>query len=203
MKLTSLLALSLVTAVPALASAATYEVDPNNSSIEFAVKHMMVSTVRGGFGKVTGTVSLDDKDLKKASIDAVIDAASINTRVDKRDAHLRSPDFFDVARFPTITFKSTEVQKAGGDKYKVTGTLTMHGVSKPVVLDVVSATTEVKDPYGNMKRGAVITTTLNRKDFGLTWNKTLEAGGVMVSDTVNVTIDLQLTRKTTLATATH
>jgi len=184
-----------VLSVPALATAATYEIDAAHSSAQFAIKHMMVATVKGEFGKVSGTINLDDKDLKASGIEATIDAASINTRNEKRDAHLRSPDFFDVAKFPVITFKSTEVKKAGDGKYKVTGDLNMHGVSRSVVLDVVSPKSEVKDPMGNLKRGATATATLNRKDFGLNWNKALEAGGMLVGDTVSVTIDLELTRK--------
>jgi polyisoprenoid-binding protein YceI len=144
---------------------------------------------------------LDDRNLTGSRIEATIDATTIDTGVDKRDEHLRSPEFFDVAKHPTITFKSTEVKKAGPDKYKVTGNLTMRGVTKRVVLDVESPATEIKDPYGNVKRGAVATTTLNRKDFGLNWNVALEAGGVLVSDTVKVTLDLQLVRKGGATTA--
>jgi polyisoprenoid-binding protein YceI len=128
-------------------------------------------------------------------VEASIDASSISTRMDKRDEHLRSPDFLDTAKFATIAFKSTEVKKAGEGKYKVAGNLTLHGVTKQVVLDVESPTTELKDPYGNVKRGAVATTTINRKDFGLNWNKTLEAGGVLVGESIQITIDLQLVRK--------
>ena len=179
---------------PSLAFGASYEIDPAHSAAAFAVKHMMVSTVRGEFDKVSGTVVLDEKDLKKSRIDATIDATTISTRNEKRDAHLKSPDFFDVEKFPTITFKSTDVKAAGKGKFKVAGDLTLHGVTRPVVLDVESAATEAKDPYGNIKRGAVATTKLNRKDFGLSWNAALETGGVAVSDEVVVTIDLELNR---------
>jgi polyisoprenoid-binding protein YceI len=189
------LLLAAALAAPTAAFGATYEIDASHSSAQFAVKHMMVSTVRGEFQKVSGTAVIDDKNLKASSIEAVIDAATINTREAKRDAHLKGADFFDVEKFPTITFKSTEVKKAGKDKYKVAGNLTMHGVTKPVVLDVESAATELKDPWGNVKRGAVATTKLNRKDFGLNWNAALETGGVVVSDEVKVTIDLELNRK--------
>ncbi len=182
-------------ALPSLAHAASYEIDPVHSSAQFAVKHMMISTVRGEFTKLSGTAVIDDKDLAKANISATIEAGSISTRIDKRDEHLRSPDFLDSAKFSSITFKSTEVKKAGEGKYKVTGNLTLHGVSKSVVLDVEAPATELKDPYGNVKRGAVATTTINRKDFGLTWNKALEAGGVMVGENIQITIDLQLVRK--------
>lgn len=181
--------------VPSLALAADYEIDASHSSAQFAVKHMMVTNVRGEFTKLSGTVNLDDKDLKKSKIEATIDATTINTREPKRDEHLRSPDFFDTAKHPTITFKSTAVKKKGPGKYQVDGDLTMRGVTKKVVLDVESPDTEVKDPWGNTKRGAVATTRINRKDFGLTWNKALEAGGMVVGDEVQVTIDLELNRK--------
>ncbi len=190
----SLLALALM-GLPALAQAANYEIDPVHSSAQFAVKHMMISTVRGEFTKLSGTAVIDDKNLAKASVEASIEAGSISTRMDKRDEHLRSPDFFDTAKFPQIVFKSTEVKKAAEGKYKVTGNLTLHGVTKPVVLDVEAPQTELKDPYGNIKRGATATATINRKDFGLNWNKTLEAGGMLVGESVQITLDLQLVRK--------
>ena len=155
---------------------------------------MMISTVRGEFTKLSGTAVIDDKNLAKSTVEASIEAGSISTRMDKRDEHLRSPDFLDTAKFATIAFKSTEVKKAGEGKYKVTGNLTLHGVTKPVVLDVESPATELKDPYGNTKRGAVATTTINRKDFGLNWNKAVEAGGVMVGDDIAITIDVEATR---------
>ena len=182
-------------AIPSLAFAANYEIDSSHSSAQFAIKHVMVSTVRGEFQKVCGTVVLDEKNLKASKIEATIDASTINTREPKRDAHLKSADFFDVAKFPNITFASTSVKAAGKDKFKVAGNLTMHGVTKPVVLDVESPSTEVKDPYGNVKRGAVATTKLSRKDFGLNWNAALEAGGVVVGDEVKITIDLELNKK--------
>lgn len=194
MKFSHVLALAWF-ALPSLAHAASYEIDPVHSSAQFAVKHMMISTVRGEFTKLSGTAVIDDKDLAKANISATIEAGSISTRIEKRDEHLRSPDFLDSAKFSSITFKSTEVKKAGEGKYKVTGNLTLHGVSKSVVLDVEAPATELKDPYGSVKRGAVATTTINRKDFGLTWNKALEAGGVMVGENIQITIDLQLVRK--------
>jgi polyisoprenoid-binding protein YceI len=200
MKSSHLLAVAAFSA-PAAASAAHYEIDAAHSSVQFAVKHMMIATVRGEFSKVRGTVNLDDRDLKRSSIEATIDAGSISTREEKRDAHLRSPDFFDVAKYPSITFRSTEVKKVGKDRYSVTGELSMHGVTKVVVLDVESPSTEARDPFGNTKRGAVATTTLNRKDFGLNWNKALEAGGVLVGDTVKVTLDLELARKAATTTA--
>lgn len=207
MKLSPLFAVAAsgaaVSSIPAVAEAAKYEIDADHSTAQFAVKHMMVSTVRGEFRKLAGTANLDDRNLAASSIEASIDASTIDTGVDKRDEHLRSADFFDVAKHPKITFKSTEVKKAGVEKYKVTGNLTLHGVTKRVVLEVESPATEIKDPYGNVKRGAVATTTLNRKDFGLNWNVALEAGGVLVSETVKVTLDLQLVRKDGAATASR
>jgi polyisoprenoid-binding protein YceI len=200
MKRTILFA-ALALAFPAAARAATYEINPAHSAASFAVKHMMVSTVRGEFGKLTGFATLDDADLKKSQIEATIDASTINTRVDKRDQHLKGPDFFDVAKYPTITFKSTAVKRVAAGKYKVTGDLTMHGVTKPVVLDVDSPAKELKDPMGHLARGATATTKLNRKDFGLNWNKALEAGGVLVGDEVDVTIDLELNRREGATTA--
>lgn len=194
MKFSHVLAIAAL-ALPGLASAANYEIDPVHSSAQFAVKHMMISTVRGEFTKLSGTAVIDDRNLAKSSVEASIDAGSISTRMDKRDEHLRSPDFLDTAKFAAITFKSTEVKKAGEGKYKVTGNLTLHGVSKPVVLDVEAPATELRDPYGNIKRGAIATTTIHRKDFGLNWNKALEAGGVLIGESVQITIDLQLVRK--------
>jgi polyisoprenoid-binding protein YceI len=182
-------------AAPSLAMAAEYDIDPAHSAASFAVRHLMVSNVRGEFGKVTGSLNLDEKDVSKSTVVATIDASTLNTREAKRDEHLKSPDFFDVAQYPTLSFKSTKVEKAGKGNLKVTGDLTLHGVTKPVVLAVEGPSAEAKDPWGNTKRGFTATTKLNRKDFGLTWNKNLETGGVLVGDEVAVTIDLQLVKK--------
>lgn len=172
------------------ARADAWEIDGTHSAAHFSVRHMMVSNVRGDFGKVVGTLNLDEKDATKSTVEATIDASTINTREPKRDAHLKSGDFFDVAKFPTITFKSKKVEAAAAGKLKVTGDLTMHGVTKSVVLDV-----DGPGPAVNNKRGATATTKLNRKDFGLGWNKVLEAGGVAVGDEVSVEIDLELNKK--------
>jgi polyisoprenoid-binding protein YceI len=193
---------ALVIAAPSFAFAAEYVVDSGHSSASFAVKHMMVANVRGSFSKVTGTANIDEKDITKSTVEAVIDATTVNTNEPKRDEHLRSADFFDTAQFPTITFKSTQVKKAGKDKLKVSGNLTMHGVTRPVVLDVEGFTAEAKDPWGNTKRGGVATTKINRKDFGLGWNKVLETGGVAVGEEVSITIDLELNKKQAPAPAT-
>jgi polyisoprenoid-binding protein YceI len=191
---------ALVLAAPMVAFGAEFEIDSAHSSAQFAVKHMMVSTVRGAFSNVTGKINIDEKDMTRSTVEAVIDAATINTNVAKRDEHLRSADFFDTAKYPTITFKSTKVEKAG-ENLKVTGDLTMHGVTKPVTLTAEGFTTEAKDPYGNIKRGGVATTKVNRKDFGLNYNSVLETGGVAVGEEVSITLDLQMNKKKEAAPA--
>jgi len=197
MKKTLALGFALLASIAAtgLARASSWEIDGSHSSAQFSIKHLMVSNVRGEFSKVAGTLNLDDKDITKSSVDVSIDVNTINTREAKRDAHLKSPDFFDAAKFPALTFKSKKVEKAGADKLKVTGDLTIHGVTKEVVLNVEGPTAEIKDPFGNAKRGATATTKINRKDFGLNWNKALEAGGVLVGEEVNITIDVELLKK--------
>jgi polyisoprenoid-binding protein YceI len=176
-------------AVPALTFAAdTFKIDGAHTAPGFSVTHFMVSTVRGEFGKTEGKASIDAADLTKSSIEVTIDAASINTRDEKRDGHLKSADFFDVAKFPTLTFKSTKVEKAG-EALKVTGDLTMHGVTKPVVLDV-KLTPEIQDPYKNTRRGVSATGKLNRKDFGVSYGP-----DAVVSDLVSLTIDAELIKE--------
>lgn len=171
----------------------SYQIDSAHSSAGFSVKHMMVSTVSGRFSNVKGTVTFDDKSPAKSAIDATIDIATVNTNEPKRDAHLKSPDFFDADKFPTMAFKSTKVAKAGAN-YKVDGTLTLHGVTKPVTL-TVELSPEIKDPYGMFRRGATATTTVNRKDFGLSWNKALESGGVVVGEDVKISLEIEFARK--------
>ncbi len=186
-----------VVALPALAGATEWTVDPAHSTASFTVKHMMVSTVRGEFGKMTGTASWSKPDYSDAKVDVTIDATTVDTREPKRDAHLRSPDFFDVQKFPTLTFKSKRVEKAK-EKGHVTlvGDLTIHGVTKEVAFDVTGPSPEMKTPFGTVAVGAEAKAKINRKDFGLTWNKPLEAaGGVLVSDEVNLDINLELSKK--------
>lgn len=202
MKTTLKSAIAVLVALPSMALASTWTVDPAHSSAEFSVKHMMVTNVKGSFNIKDGTVNLDDKDITKSTVEATLDAASVNTANAKRDEHLRAPDFFDTTKFPTITFKSKKVEKAGEGKLKVSGDLTMHGVTKPVVLDVTGPTKESKDPWGNTRTGVEATTKLNRKDFGLTYNTALETGGVAVGEEVSVTLDLSLTKKAAPAAAT-
>jgi polyisoprenoid-binding protein YceI len=176
----------------AFAEAATWSIDPSHTQSTFTVRHMVISNVRGEFKSTKGVVKLDDKEPAKSSVEVTIDAASIHTREEKRDAHLRSPDFFDIEKFPTITFRSSKVEKAGGDRYKVTGDLTMHGVTKPVVLDA-TLTPEVKGMMGEVRRGAQATTKVNRQDYGLKWNKAVEAGPV-VGDEVAIEISAELVK---------
>lgn len=186
--------------IPALARAANYDIDTAHSSAGFAVRHLAVSNVRGEFAKVTGVVEHDAKDLSKTRLEATIDAASVTTRDPKRDEHLKSADFFDVAQYPVITFKSTKVEKAS-QGLKVKGDLTLHGVTRPVVLDVQGPTPEVKDPWGNVRAGASATAKINRKDFGMSFNKTLDSGGLVVGDEVAITIDVELVKKAAPAEA--
>jgi polyisoprenoid-binding protein YceI len=181
--------------VPVFASAATWAIDPDHSNVGFKVRHLMVSNVKGNFDKHVGTVVIDDKDITKSKVDVTIDTASINTNVAKRDEHLRSADFFDVAKYPTITFASKKVAKVGKDGLKVTGDLTLHGVTKEVVLNVEGLSNESKDPWGAIRRGATATTKINRKDFGLVWNKALETGGVAVGEEVAITLEVEMIKK--------
>jgi polyisoprenoid-binding protein YceI len=175
--------------------AATYTIDPAHSTIGFKVKHLMVTNVNGVFEKFKGTVNIDEKDIAKSKVDVTIEMASINTNITKRDDHLRSADFFDVAKFPTMTFVSTKVEKAGADKLKVTGNLTIKGVTRQVILNVEGPTGEIKSPQGDVKRGASATAAINRQDFGVSWSKKLDGGGLVVADDVYISIDTELTRQ--------
>jgi polyisoprenoid-binding protein YceI len=180
-------------AAPAFAQS-SWEIDPAHSNVQFGVRHMMISTVHGKFTKFTATATGDEKDAAHAGVQASIDAASIDTGDEKRDAHLKTADFFDAEKFPTITFKSTKVEAAGDRRFKLHGDLTMHGVTKPVVLDV-EATPEVKGMRGETRAGARATTKINRKDFGISWSKSMDGGGVVVGDEVEVTIDVEAVKK--------
>jgi polyisoprenoid-binding protein YceI len=173
----------------------TYQIDPAHTHAQFKVRHLMVSNVKGDFDKVSGTVVLDDANPSASSIDITIDVASISTREPQRDAHLKSPDFFDVEKFPTITFVSKEVVKSGDESYEVVGDLTIHGVTKTIDLNVEDVTPEVKDPFGLLRRGATAKASILRSDFGLKYNSILEAGGVAISDDVHITIDTEFTRQ--------
>ena len=185
----------VITTLPGWAQVSTWEIDSAHSGVHFSVRHLMIATVRGEFRKVTGTITLDEKEFSKSSVEAVIDATTIDTREERRDNDLRSANFFDVAKFPTITFKSRSVTRLGKGKFKVAGDLTMHGVTKDVVLDVEGLDTQVNDPRRGPKMGASATTQIKRSDFGLTWNRVIETGGVAVSDEVGIIIDLELVKK--------
>jgi polyisoprenoid-binding protein YceI len=173
----------------------SYTIDPAHSAADFKVRHLMVTNVRGEFSGVTGTVQFDLENPANSKVEAKIDVNTIQTRDAQRDAHLKSADFFDVEKFPTITFVSKKVSKNASDDYAVTGDLTIHGVTKEVVLDVEEVTPEAKDPWGNVKAGAAAKTKINRKDFGLVWNVGLETGGVLVGEDVQIHLDLQLLKQ--------
>jgi len=182
-------------ALPAFAFASTWTIDPDHSNVGFKIKHLMITNLKGTFDKYTGTVEINDKDITKSKVEFTVDTNSINTNVQKRDEHLRSADFFDVAKFPTMTFVSKKVAKAGKDKLKVTGDLTLHGITRQVVLDVEGPSVESKDPMGAIRRGATASTKINRKDFGLVWNKALETGGVAVGEEVTITLEIEMIKK--------
>ena len=190
-----IIAAVLCLAAPGLLHAAPWEFDPDHTGVHFKVRHLMISSVRGEFEKVSGKIVYDEADVTKSSADITIDAGSINTRVVKRDDHLRSPDFLDVAKHPKIAFKSKRVEKAANGLLKMTGDLTIRGVTKEVVLTIGGPTPAVKDPGGNLRVGGQATTTINRKDFGLVWNKAMESGGVVVGDEVEITIDVEIYKK--------
>lgn len=173
---------------------ATYKIDAAHSSAHFLVRHMMITNVRGTFAKVEGTVVYDPDNIAESSIEAVIDATSIQTMDAQRDAHLRSADFLNVESFPLITFKSKSVAASGDGDLKVTGDLTIHGVSKEVILEVDGPTAEAKDPFGNVRLGASAKTKIKRSDFGLTWNAALETGGFLVGDDVRIELEISLIR---------
>lgn len=178
-----------------MAAAAHYDIDPAHTSAQFKVRHLMISHVKGEFTKISGSVNFDPEDLAGSSIDVTIDAASISTREPQRDAHLKSADFFDVEKFPSITFKSTKITSTGKDSYAAEGQLTIHGVTRTVTLDVEGMTPEAKDPWGFFRRGATASTKILRKDFAMHWNNALETGGVVVGDEVQISIDVEMTRK--------
>ena len=183
-------ALLLVLGVSSLCAAEsqTWKIDPNHTASQCAVRHMGISTVRGVFEKTTGEISFDPADPSKAAINVTIDSNSLNTRVQMRDNDLRSPHFFDVAKYPTISFKSTRTESAGEGKLKIIGDLTIHGVTKQVVLDVDGPSQEIKGPMGNLRRGASATTKINRNDFGIT------ADPGVIGDEVQITLDVEMTR---------
>jgi polyisoprenoid-binding protein YceI len=169
----------------------TWNIDPAHSAAEFKVKHMMIANVKGKFGGLSGVFSLNDNDLTQSSIEASIDVSTVNTQDAQRDGHLKSADFFDVEKFPAMTFKSTAIKATGDGELAVSGNLTLHGVSKAVTFAVEGPSAPAKDPWGNLRIGLSATAKINRKDFGLTWNTALESGGVLVGEEVTITLDVQ------------
>lgn len=187
--------LAALMTLPVSAATTTWQIDPAHTAAQFSVKHLAISTVRGGFSNVKGTVILDDADVSKSSVDVTIDVSTVDTRTPDRDKDLKSDKFFDVAKYPTMTFKSTKVEQAGAGKLKVTGDLTIRGTTKSVVLDVDGPTAPVKDPWGNQRSAVTATTKINRQDFGVKWNATMDNGGVVVGDEVSITIDAEMVQK--------
>ncbi len=171
-----------------------WNLDSVHSVAEFKVKHMMISNVKGQFTRVQGVLALDETDLTNSNVEASIEAASINTRDSQRDAHLKSADFFEVDRFPTLSFKSTHVSRLSDGELAVAGDLTIHGITRNVVFAVEGPTLPAKDPWGNIRVGLSATTKINRKGFGLTWNAALETGGILVGDEVTITLDVQFVK---------
>jgi polyisoprenoid-binding protein YceI len=186
--------LALFLAVSAAAQTSTWTIDPTHSTAQFTVRHLAISNVSGNFTNVTGTLDLNEKDITQSRVSAVIDVSSVDTRVPDRDKDLRSPNFFDVEKYPTIEFKSKRILNTGG-KLQLIGDLTMHGTTREVTLDVDGPTPELNDPWGNVRRGFSASTTLNRKDFGLTYNHALKTGEAVIGDNVKIQIDLELIKK--------
>lgn len=182
-------------AAAGLVSAADYTIDSAHSAAQFKVRHLMVSNVRGDFSKLNGKLVFDPKNLAASKVEATIDVATVSTREPDRDKHLKSADFFDVAKYPQMTFKSKKFEAAGANKYKVTGDLTIRGVTKEVVFSVENVTPETKGMMGETRIGAQVSGKVNRKDFGVSWNKSLDGGGVVVGDEVEITLDVEATRK--------
>ena len=173
----------------------TWKIDPAHSAAEFKVRHMMISNVKGKFSGLSGVLKLDETDYTHSTVEASIPVSSVNTGDEKRDGHLQSADFFDAEKFPAMTFKSTNIDSTGGADYEVTGDLTIHGVTKSIVLKVEDVSQPSKDPWGNHRLGLSGSTKINRKDFGLTYNSALETGGVLVGEEVTITLDVQFAKQ--------
>jgi polyisoprenoid-binding protein YceI len=188
-------AAAAVLSLSAVAGTSIWQIDPQHSSAQFSVRHLAISTVRGAFSKVTGTVVLDENDVTKSTVDVTIDVSTVDTREPNRDNDLRSDKFFDVAHYPSMTFKSRKVEQVAPGKLKVTGDLTIRGTTKDVVLDVEGPTAPVKDPWGNQRAAVNATTKINRQDFGVKWNATMDNGGVVVGDDVPITIDVEMVKQ--------
>jgi len=187
-------AIALLASLSALAQTSTWNIDPAHSTAQFTVRHLAISNVTGNFTKVTGSVVLNEKDIMQSQVSASIDVSSVDTRVEARNKDLKSPNFFDVEKYPTIEFKSKRIVSGGG-KLQVIGDLTIHGTTREVTLDVDGPTPELADPWGNLRRGISATTTINRKDFNLVYNKLLNSGEAVVGDNVKIQIDAEMVKK--------
>jgi polyisoprenoid-binding protein YceI len=188
-------ALAAVLTLPASAATTTWQIDPAHTAAGFSVKHLMISTVRGQFKGVAGTINWDDQDISKSTIEVTIDTRTVDTGEPNRDKDLRSDKFFDTEKFPTMTFKSTKVEQVSAGKLKITGDLTIRGTTKSVVLDVEGPSAQIKDPWGNTRVAVNATTKVNRQDYGVKWNANIDGGGVVVGDDVNITIDMEMVKK--------
>jgi polyisoprenoid-binding protein YceI len=191
-KVGMLAGLAAALALPASAGTTTYQIDPRHSSAGFGVTHLMISTVRGEFHGVTGTVVVDDSDVSKSTVNVSIDATSLDTREPDRDKHLKSEAFFDVAKYPTIAFQSTKVERNNDGSLKITGDLTIRGITKTAVLTTTVPKAPIKDPWGLQRTAASASTRINRQDYGVAWNQKLDSGGVVVGDDVNITLDVEM-----------
>jgi polyisoprenoid-binding protein YceI len=187
-------AIALLASLSALAQTSTWNIDPAHSTAQFTVRHLAISNVTGNFTKVTGSVILNEKDIAQSQVSASIDVSSVDTRVEARDKDLKSPNFFDVEKYPTIEFKSKRIVSGGG-KLQVIGDLTIHGTTREVTLDIDGPTPELTDPWGNSRRGISATTTINRKDFNLVYNNLLKTGEAVVGDNVKIQIDAEMVKK--------
>ncbi|HET7105867.1 MAG TPA: YceI family protein [Candidatus Acidoferrum sp.] len=191
-KIGILAGLAAAISLPAAAGTTTYQIDPRHSSAGFGVTHLMISTVRGEFHGVTGTVVVDDNDVSKSSVNVTIDATTLDTREPDRDKHLKSEAFFDVAKHPTITFQSTKIERNSDGSLKITGDLTIRGVTRSAILTASVPKPAIKDPWGLQRTAASASTKINRQDFGVAWNQKLDSGGVVVGDDVTITLDVEM-----------
>jgi len=187
-------AIALLASLSALAQTSTWNIDPAHSTAQFTVRHLAISNVTGNFTKLTGSIVLNEKDITQSQVSASIDVSSVDTRVEARNKDLKSPNFFDVEKYPTIEFKSKRIVNGGG-KLQVIGDLTIHGTTREVTLDVDGPTPELSDPWGNSRRGISATTTINRKDFNLIYNNVLKTGEAVVGDNVKIQIDAEMVKK--------
>jgi len=190
LKVSLAVALAVISAAVAGAQSPTWQIDPAHSQAAFTIRHMGISNVNGRFGNISGTITLDEKDLSKSTVTATVDTTTVDTGVAQRDGHLKSPDFFDCGKYPTMTFVAKSITRSGDD-YNITGDLTIHGVTKSVVLKLDAPDKEQLGPDNKLHRGFSATTTIHRQDFGLVWNGTLKSGDAMVGDDAKITLDIE------------